>query len=156
MSECPRCGNNKIVKSGKHYNQKNVVVQRFQCKLCGTSFCNSGYFRGKHPLALVQYAGLLYGQGLSYEKVATKIEKQFKQKVSRTTIWDWMRMLHVQSRPKSSGDQKNKIVRNLIEVGIITTVRFASSEVSEKFLLLNNVVVKETEARDTKLHYGAN
>jgi hypothetical protein len=32
-------------------------------------------------------------------------------------------------------------------ISIVTTVRFASSEVPEKFLLLNNVVVKEAEVK---------
>jgi len=135
--ECPRCRSDQIVKSGTHYNLKGLQ-QRWQCKLCGTSFCNEGYFKGKHALALVQYAVVLYSRGLSYEKVASKIEEQFKQKVSRTTIKNWVDMLHVQPRPKNSGNQKDKIVRELIEIGMVTTVRFASSEVPEKFLILDN------------------
>lgn len=140
MSEnlCPKCHSSQIVKSGKSYNLKGFV-QRWQCKLCGTSFCNSGYFKGKHALALVQYAAVLYGQGLSYEKVAAKIEAQFKQKVSRTTIKNWIDMLHVQPR-KGSGNQRDKIVRELVEIGIVTMVRFASSEVPEKFLVFDNQV----------------
>ncbi len=140
MSEklsCPRCRSDQIVKSGKKHNLKGVV-QRWQCKLCGTSFCNSGYFRGKHALALVQYASVLYKRGLSYEKVASKIEEQFKQKVSKTTIMKWMRMLHVQPR-KGSGNQKDKIVRELVEIGMVTTVRFVSSQTPEKFLTIDDV-----------------
>ena len=113
-------------------------MQRWQCKLCGTSFTNYGYFRGKHPLALLQYAGVLYQNGYSYEKIVAELKKQFGQKVCRTTIGKWMDHLQIKPRVKSSGDQKNKIVRDLIEVGFVTIVRFASSQVPEKFLVLDN------------------
>jgi len=149
MSEklcCPRCSSDQIMKAGKHYDLKGTV-QRYKCKVCGTSFSNDGYFRGQHPLELLQYASVLYQNGCSCDKIVDKIEKQFHQKVSPPTIWRWMNKLGIKLRAKNSGDQKNKIVRDLIEVGIITTVRFASSEVTEKFLLLDNVVVKEVEVR---------
>jgi hypothetical protein len=87
----------------------------------------------------------LYQNGRSCEKIAHKITEEFHQKVSGPTIWRWINKLEVKPRAKNSGDQKNKVVRDLIEVGIITTVRFASSEVPEKFLLLDNIVVKEAE-----------
>ena len=139
---CPRCGKTNIVKSGKHYCQKGIV-QRYACKTCGTTFCNDGYFRGKHPIALVQYAAVLYQDGYSYEKVVDELAKRFGQKVSRTTIGEWMQMLGVKPRPLNSGDQKNKLVRELVEIGVVTTVRFASSEVPEKFIVLDNSVLKE-------------
>jgi transposase-like protein len=136
------------VKSGKHYiKYAKGFHQRWQCKLCGTTFCNEGYFRGKHPLALLQYASALYENGCSYEQIIDKIDGQFHQKVSRTTIGKWMKHLGVEPRLKSSGNQKDKIVRELLEIGVATTVRFASSEIPEKFLLLDNIVVKEVEVR---------
>lgn len=141
MSNCPRCGSSQIVKSGKHHRQyQEGFVQRWKCKICGTTFCNEGYFRGKHPIALVQYASILYQNGCSYEKVVDELEKQFGQKVSRTTIGKWMDMLGVKPRQQNSGDQKNKLIRDLIEVGVVTTIRFTSSEMPEKFLILDNIV----------------
>lgn len=132
------------MKSGKHQCQKGVV-QRWRCKTCGTTFSNDGYFRGKHPIALVQYATALYQNGCSYEKVVDELVKRFGQKVSRTTIGKWMQMLGVKPRPLNSGDQKNKVIRELIEVGVVTTVRFASSEVPEKFIVVDNSVLKIPE-----------
>jgi transposase-like protein len=141
---CPRCSSDQITKAGKHYDLKGTV-QRHKCKVCGTSFSNDGYFHGRYALALLQYASVLYQNGRSCEKIAHKITEEFHQKVSGPTIWRWINKLEVKPRAKNSGDQKNKVVRDLIEVGIITTVRFASSEVPEKFLLLDNIVVKEAE-----------
>jgi hypothetical protein len=128
------------VKSGKHYNLKGVV-QCWVCKLCGTSFSNDGYFRGKHQLALVQYASVLYQNGCSYEKIVDELKKGWGQTVSRVTIGKWMNMLGVVPRRQSSGDQKNKVVRDLIEVGVVTSIRFASSEIPQKFLVLDNAVM---------------
>jgi len=137
MSECPRCGSNQIVKSGKHYNL-NGIQQRWQCKLCGTSFCNEGYFRGKHPLSLLQYTVKLYQNGDSYEKIQKSIKKQFGINISRTTIGKWIQKFNIQPRQNSCGNQKQKLKRELVEIGILTTVRIATSETPEKFLVLDN------------------
>ncbi len=136
---CPRCKSDQIVKSGKHYVSKGIV-QRYRCKTCGTSFSNDGYYRGKHPISLVQYAAVLYREGYSYEKVQSRLKAEFKQEVSCTTIGAWMKMLHAEPRMKSSGNQKEKIVRDLIEIGVVTTIRYSDSWHPEKFLVLDNFV----------------
>jgi hypothetical protein len=128
-----------VVKSGKHTRQKGVV-QRYQCKLCGTSFSNDGYFRGKHPIALVQYAVSLYKQGSSLRKVSEEVDRQVHQKISQTTIMNWVHMLNVSTR-KGSGDQKSKVVRDLIEVGVV--MRFALSKAPEKFMVLDSFIVED-------------
>jgi transposase-like protein len=134
---CPRCGETQIVKAGKHYNQKGAS-QRYQCKKCGTSFCNEGYFRGKHQLSLLQYTVKLYQDGDSYEKIQKLIKEQFGISISRTTIGEWIRKLSIQPRRKSCGNQKQKLNRELVEIGILTTVRIATSQNPEKFYVLNN------------------
>jgi transposase-like protein len=146
--QCPRCGATKIVKSGKHYCQKGTV-QRFECKICGTTFSNDGYFRGKHPLALLQFAASLYKNGSSYEKVQSKIDKQFNIKISRATIKKWIEKLGIVPRPKSSGDQKNKVIRELVEIGVLTIIRFADSQTPEKFYILENETRAPFEAVQT-------
>jgi transposase-like protein len=137
--KCPRCGSDNTIKSGMRYNKKGVS-KRYLCKICGTSFCNEGYYRGKHAISLVQYAVVLYREGYSYEKIQSRLKAEFGIYISRKTVGDWMKMMHVQPRTKSSGDQKNKIVRELIEIGVITTVRYASSFHPEKFLIIDNFV----------------
>lgn len=143
---CPRCGSSQTTKSGKHYHQKGIT-QRYRCKICGTTFCHEGYFRGKHQLSLLQFAVGLYTQGLSYEKIQASIFKQLHVKISRTTIGRWIEKLGITPRAQSSGNQQCKLIRELVEVGVITSVRIATSQVPEKFLVLENLVTNPfTEA----------
>jgi len=137
---CPVCKSKFIVKSGKQYSKKGVQ-QRYKCKMCGTTFNNSGYFKGKHPLRLVQYAITLYQHGYSLEKVQTELKNSLNVKISRTSILKWIRKASVPLRNKGCGLQKKKVVRDLVEIGVATTVRFASSFVPEKFLFLQNVTI---------------
>lgn len=134
---CPRCKSDRIVKSGKHIRLKGVV-QRYRCKMCGTSFSNDGYYRGKHQIALVQYAAVLYGQGLSYEKIQCKLRKEFDVKISRKSIGDWVTMLGLKPRNQSCGNQKSKVFREIVEVGLVTFVRVVDSFHPEKLLILDN------------------
>jgi len=136
---CPRCNSDQIVKSGKRL-RKLGIIQRWRCKICGTSFSNAGYYRGKHELSLVQYAAILYREGYSGEKIESRIKEEFCVTVSRQTILRWVKMLNVQPRIKSSGDQKNKGVRDLIEIGVVTTIRYSDSFHPEKFLMMDNFV----------------
>ena len=138
---CPRCKSDRIVKGGKHVRLKGVV-QRYRCNDCGTSFSNDGYYRGKHQIALVQYAAVLYGQGLSYEKIQDRIRKEFNMKISRTSISDWVTMLRLKPRNQSCGNQKSKVFREIVEVGLVTFVRVADSFHPEKLLLLDNSTEK--------------
>jgi transposase-like protein len=136
---CPKCGESHIVKSGKHYCQKGIV-QRYECKTCGTTFSNDGYFRGKHPLSLLQYANAIYENGLSLRQVQAKIKKTFGIQVTHVAIQKWLRVLGSQARPLNSGDQKNKIIREIVQIGILTTVRMSNSLNPEKFMVLQNAV----------------
>ena len=136
---CPRCNSDQVVKSGLHHHA-NGVTQRYGCKTCGTTFSHDGYYRGKHPISLIQYAAVLYREGFSYAKIQSCLHDEFNQDVSPQTIGAWIKMLGVQPRLKSSGNQKNKIVRDLIEIGVITTIRFSDSRHPEKFLILDNFV----------------
>lgn len=133
---CPRCKSDQVVKGGKHTCQKGVV-QRYQCKLCGTSFSNDGYYRGKRQLALLQYVGVLYQQGLSDEKIMVRLKEELGITVSKTSIAAWVKRLGIQPR-KSSGNQKNKTFRDLVELGVVTVVRYADSFHPERFVVLDN------------------
>lgn len=108
--------------------------------MCGTSFSNHGYYKGKHAISLVQYAAVLYHERYSYEKIQSRLKAEFGLYISRPTIGNWMKHLKIQPRQKSSGNQKDKLVRELIEIGNITTVRCADSFHPEKFLVLDNFV----------------
>jgi len=136
---CPRCRSDQIVKSGKHTRQKGVV-QRYQCKLCGTSFSNDGYYRGKHQLSLLQYVGVLYQQGLSDEKIEARLKEELGIDVSRNSIMAWVKRLGIEPRKQSCGDMKNKKVRELVELGVVTVVRYADAFHSERFVVLDNFV----------------
>lgn len=142
---CPRCSSTDITKGGKHYFLKGVV-QRYRCKTCGTSFSNDGYYKGKHALSLVQYAGVLYREGLSYEKIQAKLKKEFGIYISRKTVGDWLKLLHIQPRPRGNGDQRARITRNLIEIGVTTVVRQADSFHPSRFIILDNFQITELES----------
>ncbi len=130
------------MKGGKHSCKKGIV-QRFQCKKCGTSFSNDGYYKGKHALSLVQYAGILYHEGLSYEKIQAKLKKEFNIYISRKTVGDWMKLLNIEPRKLSSGNQKEKVNRGLIEIGVTTVIRHADSFHPSSFIILDNSQVTE-------------
>lgn len=137
---CPRCESNELVKSGKHLRRRGVV-QRYRCKICGTSFTNDGYFRGKHPISLVQYAVSLYVSGhLSCEKVRERLKEELGISVSSTTICNWLKVLKVEARERNSSCRKNAIVRDLLEIGIVTTLRYVDSKHPEKFMVLTDVI----------------
>lgn len=121
------------------------VVQRYQCKMCGTSFSNDGYYRGKHQLSLLQYAGVLYHEGLSYEKIQSRLKKEFDIYISRKTVGDWMKLLKIKPRSLSSGNQKDKLIRGLVEIGVTTIVRQADSFHPSRFIVLDNYQVTEFE-----------
>ncbi len=136
---CPRCSSLDIVKSGTHMHQRGRT-QRYRCKQCGTSFITEGgYYRGRHPLSLLQYAGVLYQQGLSAHKIRERLERELGVKVSHVSIAEWVKKLGIQPR-KTSGDQKHKAFRDLVEVGVVTTVRYADSFRPERFMVLGNLV----------------
>lgn len=137
LMQCPICHSKQIVKAGKHYLKFKNVVQRYQCKVCGSSFSSTGYFKSRFPLEIIQHAILLYNEGFSLEKVQNEIKEKFHRKVSRLGILNWLRKAGVARRPKNSGDQKNKKVRTAIEIGISTVVRFTSSEQPETLVLVH-------------------
>jgi len=139
---CPVCDGEDVVKSGKKRLKGGSTTQRYQCKRCGTTFSESrhGYFKSKFPLALKQYAIALYVEGLSLEKVKNKLWEDLSIKVSSQAIMRWLERAGVERRPRSSGDQKNKIVREHIKIGVTTLIRFVSSERPEKLLILTDQV----------------
>jgi len=142
---CPRCNSRNITKSGTQ-NRLKGVVQRYRCGTCGTSFSNDGYYRGKHQLSLLQYAAILYREGLSYEKIQARVKKEFGLYISRQTVGDWMKLLHIATRVLSSGNQKEKIKRGLIEIGVTTVVRQADSFHPSRFIILDSFQATEVLA----------
>ena len=138
---CPRCGSKEIVKSGKRYSKYNIA-QRYGCKICGTTFCESvhGYFKSKYPLYVKQFAIEMYLNGLSLKRVQDKLQEDLGVEVSQVSIGNWLKQAGVDARPQSSGDQKNKIKRECIEIGVSTIVRFASSQSPEKLLILTSSI----------------
>lgn len=135
--KCPKCGSDKIVKSGK-YRRRRGIVQRYRCNICGTSFCHDGYFRSRFPLEVVQYAVQLYIDGSSSEKISDDLKNKYGIVVSRTSICEWIRKAKVPLRSKSSGDQKHKTVREIVELGFLVSVSYVSSQQPRKLLVLQN------------------
>lgn len=159
---CPLCGSRKIIKCGKRYSKHNIA-QRYLCKICGTSFCESvhGYFKSKHPLYVKQFAIELYLNGMSLRKIQDKLQEDLGVEVSHVSILKWLNNVGIERR-QTSGDQKNKIIRNLIEIGVSTIIRFSTSESPEKMIILTNslplqnpseirhAVAESTNIEDTK------
>lgn len=140
--ECPICKSKQIVKGGKHYLKFKKVVQRYRCKVCGSSFSSTGYFKSRFPLQIIQHAIILYQEGFSLAQIQKEIKEKFNRKISRLGILNWLKRAKIPRRQKSSGDQKGKKVRDQIEIGISTIVRFTSSEQPQQILLLYEVFGK--------------
>lgn len=143
LMECPICKSTQIVKAGKHYLKFKKVVQRYQCKLCGSSFSSTGYFKSRFPLQIIQHAIILYKEGFSLEQIQTEIKEKFNRKISRHGILNWLKKARIPRRQKSSGDQKNKKVREQIEIGFSAIIRFTSSEQPQQILLLHHTVFQK-------------
>lgn len=138
---CPLCKSDQIIKAGRTYTKVSGIKQRYKCKICGATFRDSdGYFKGKTPLQIVQYAISLYEQGFSLEKIQIRVKNKLLAKVSRKTIGDWLKKAGVPLRTMSCGDQKRKVNRELVEIGNVTVVRYASSKTPEKIIMLDNFV----------------
>lgn len=140
---CPKCGCEKTVKSGVRYNKKGTS-QRWECKACGTTFSHSGYFRGKHELALIQYAHALYKSGLSSRQVVEALAKNAHIYVTHVTVCRWLKMLG-SIRPKNPHsynpqDPEKIKINSVTEISIMTVVSFADSKHPKKSILLENKI----------------
>ncbi len=134
---CPLCGSRQINRSGKRHSRFSIA-QRYECKICGTSFCESihGYFKSKFPLYVKQFAIEMYLNGLSLRRVQDKIQEDLGIEVSHQSVRSWLDNAGLDRRPQASGDQKNRINRDLIEIGISTIIRFSSSISPEKMIII--------------------
>lgn len=143
---CPICGG-ASTKCGKN-KRKFETVQRYRCKVCGTSFKDggSGYFKGKHSIATVSLAISLYTSGLSMAKVVDKLRSDYDVTVTETTVLEWLRRSNVSSRPQNSGDHRKQKCREFVTLTIPVVVRFASSIKPETFqvLLTEEIILNET------------
>ena len=77
---------------------------------------------------------------MALRNVQEKLQEDLGIEVSHTSIGNWLEQAGVGRRPQSSGDQKNKIKRECIEIGVSTIVRFASSQSPEKLLILTSSI----------------
>ncbi len=137
--KCPLCNSSSINKSGKRYNLHNIT-QKYKCKRCGTSFTNSGYFRSRFPLEVRQHVITLYAQGLSLRKIQEELER-IGIFVSHVAIDRWLQKMNIERRRQSCGNHKNITIREHIELGITTSIRFSSSIIPEKINILQNLVI---------------
>jgi hypothetical protein len=60
--------------------------------------------------------------------------------VSAVAIDDWIHKAGVSLRSKSSGDQKHKAIREVVELGFLVSVSYASSQRPRRLFVLQNDV----------------
>lgn len=140
--KCPACGSKKVTKSGKHYNMNNTR-QRYGCKHCGISFSKNGYFgyKAKYPLFLKTLAIQLYLSGLSLRDVADEINKSYGVTVSDCGIWRWLKKAGVCRKDPQTKKTKTKYnVHEVVAVSVSTLVRFSSSYIPEKMIMLSDKI----------------
>jgi transposase-like protein len=134
--QCPACDNQEVIKSGKRHNLRSVQ-QRYQCKVCGITFSERGYygFKAKYALSEKHYAIELYKQGYSMRGVTKLIREELGLTVSATSILHWLHRAGVETRD-SQHKTKKKEYREFVKVSVL--VRICSSEYPDKLLMMSD------------------
>jgi transposase-like protein len=87
--KCPKCDNKNIVKKGKQ-KRKTGYKQLYLCKNCGKKFTDQSLKHKTHHPQVIYSAINFYNLGNTYEKTSKIINKQFKIKTGKTTIYSWI------------------------------------------------------------------
>jgi len=88
--DCSECGSSNTIKYGKR-SMKNGSKPVFYCNGCGSKFVEPGFkdksYSGKVILEALKY----YALGYSLEQSSKNVNKRFKVKTSRNTVYNWVR-----------------------------------------------------------------
>ena len=88
--KCSKCGSKQVIKKGKR-KQHFERVQVYYCKSCGRSFIDRTFKHGMYPARVVYTAINYYNLGYSLESTSVLVNKKFKVKTSKTTVYSWVK-----------------------------------------------------------------
>ncbi len=88
--KCINCKGENVVKKGKR--QRNFgSVQTYYCKKCGRSFVDKTFQNRTYPIRIVFDALNFYNLGYSYDETCKIINKKFKIRIYKSTIYYWIK-----------------------------------------------------------------
>jgi len=87
---CPECQSKQIIKKGKR-KRSFGSVQIYRCKKCGRSFSIEGFKHRMYPARVVYNAINHYNLGYSLEETSKFLNKKYKLKTSKTTVYSWIK-----------------------------------------------------------------
>jgi len=87
--KCPGCGGKYVVKRGKR-KRSFGAVQSYYCKVCGRSFVDNTNQYRKYPIRVVFNALNYYNLGYSLDETSKILNKKFKVKTGKTTVYSWI------------------------------------------------------------------
>jgi|SRR3989344_2235949 len=101
VPDCKRCKGERIRKDGRYKE-----FQQYKCKDCNFRFSyTSDLPRRRFHSSIIEFAVNLYiTTGISLRKLAKKILKFFKVKVSYRTIHDWIKLFHDEKIEVETGE----------------------------------------------------
>ena len=88
--KCPDCKSKSFIKKGRR-KRSYRVVQLYRCKVCGKTFTASTFQNKMYPARIVFDAINYYYLGHTLDETRKKINKQYKLKTGKTTIYSWLK-----------------------------------------------------------------
>lgn len=71
---------------------KSSVKQIYKCKDCKRRFTpNNGFKKFRYPIVMIKTALELLNKGSSLGEISSYLNRNFKTKITRKTIFDWKR-----------------------------------------------------------------
>ncbi|MCK4364829.1 MAG: IS1 family transposase [Thermoplasmatales archaeon] len=88
--KCLKCGSKHVVKRGKR--KRNFgSVQAYYCKECGRSFVDKTFQHRTYPIRIVFNALNYYNLGYSLDETSKILNKKFKVRTCKTTVYYWIK-----------------------------------------------------------------
>ncbi len=116
--KCPDCNSKYIVKRGK---RKGVFesTQVYRCKKCGRTFSDKSFKHKTYSARVVYNALNYYNLGNTLDQTSLLLNKRFKVKTTKTTIYSWLNkysdILTIKSERKNFLDLKDVLFKKRFE-----------------------------------------
>ena len=112
IMKCPTCDTDEnVIKNGLRETKKGTI-QRYYCKSCGTSFCNSRAPRTEYPENVILYTLEQYNKGYPVKLAKKRTSKKYQYSPPLSTIYTWInrykdRLTFLKLRKKYNVDPSN-------------------------------------------------
>ena len=86
---CPWCESKNVIKKGKR-KTRYKLEQMYYCKTCRKRFVDRYLKHKMYPTRVVYHALNYYNLGFTLDETSRLVNKKYKVKTSKTTIYSWM------------------------------------------------------------------